>query len=39
VTATVPVQVLPPGFAGGLGWMIVTHDDPNGPPQADLVRR
>ncbi len=24
---------------GGLGWMIVTHDDPNGAPQADLVPR
>ena len=22
---------------GAKGWMIVTHDDANGPPQADLV--
>jgi subtilisin family serine protease len=37
-TASVPV---PAGFfgssTGGLGWMIVTHDDANGAPQADLV--
>jgi minor extracellular serine protease Vpr len=37
-TASVSV---PPGVFGGspgaLGWMIVTHDDPNGPPQADLI--
>ena len=38
-TASVPVQMVPQGLAGGLGWMIVTHDDPNGPPQADLVSR
>jgi len=37
-TASVSV---PPGVLGGspgaLGWMIVTHDDPNGAPQADLI--
>ena len=39
-TASVPV---PFSFlralagSGGLGWMIVTHDDANGAPQADLV--
>jgi subtilisin family serine protease len=38
-TASVPVQVLPQALAGALGWMIVTHDDPNGPPQADLIRK
>jgi hypothetical protein len=39
-TAAVPVPFasLSPTF-GSLGWMIVTHDDPNGPPQADLVPR
>jgi hypothetical protein len=39
-TATVSV---PPGVLGSspgaLGWMIVTHDDPNGAPQAELVPR
>ena len=24
--------------AGSLGWMVVTHDDANGAPQADLIR-
>jgi hypothetical protein len=39
-TASVSV---PPGVfgasPGALGWMIVTHDDPNGAPQADLIPR
>ena len=33
-----PLLPLPRAFTtGGKGWMIVTHDDANGAPQADLV--
>ena len=34
-TVSVPAGVLG-SSPGALGWMIVTHDDPNGAPQADL---
>jgi minor extracellular serine protease Vpr len=37
-TATIPVPFNPlVALTGAKGWMIVTHDDANGAPQADLV--
>jgi minor extracellular serine protease Vpr len=37
-SVSVPAGVLG-ASPGALGWMIVTHDDPNGAPQAELIPR